>query len=240
MQRQMQIQMFTENLWCREKKILSAFYSMMSDAQDVYLFGCISSQPPRLSLNAAGKHRDLSVNYVVNTGTVNTGTEKVKCAKLHFRICMLQVHQKSVTILNREKTDRQVAQCAVNTLIDQPNCKMKYAKWCWNIFDLFRVNHHTIVDQRMLAESPQASQRRIRTAAFTEIWWDSAPNWKPVILNITVVSMNGATYACQNKLKSLNIFCQLTAKGTVLPDRLSVKVGWLNSCLQNSCLRVSQ
>ena len=74
----MQVQVHTE-YWdeADRRKICSAFYSLTSTAQDAYLFGCITSLPPRLTLNTASKPRELSVRYVVNTGTGK------------FRICKL-------------------------------------------------------------------------------------------------------------------------------------------------------
>jgi len=62
------------------KSIFSSFYSPPSCAQDVYLFGCIRSQPPRLSLNTASYHRDVAVSYMVSTGT-----EKVRVSKVAFQ-----------------------------------------------------------------------------------------------------------------------------------------------------------
>ena len=67
----------------QRRKIFSSFYSLTSNGQDVYLFGCIESEAPRLALNAANKHRDVSVRYTVSTGTAKVRVCKVAFQKLH-------------------------------------------------------------------------------------------------------------------------------------------------------------
>ena len=60
---------------CRES-IFSAHYGLTSGAKDAYLFGCLKARNPKVVVTGSQKHRDVSVEYTVNTGREN-GTVRI-------------------------------------------------------------------------------------------------------------------------------------------------------------------
>jgi len=88
-------------------KLFSEYYSLTSTAQDAYLFGCIATQEPRLSLNTASSHRDVTAHYMVNTGK-----EKVRVCKVAFQNLHSITSSKVRHIIAQSKNGQTSARCS--------------------------------------------------------------------------------------------------------------------------------
>jgi len=97
--------------------IFSTFYSLPVTAQDVYIFGCVTSHAPKLSLIEATQHREVSVEY-----TVNVDNDSVRVCKVAFQNLHSISSSKVRHIVEQSKKCQTTALCSLRGKHDtRPN-----------------------------------------------------------------------------------------------------------------------